>query len=185
MAVMREEWFIRDGLDCVPCCIFGYCDPKGRGWCRGNRLVSPDLAPAAYFRLDQLRDNAALRLHVSHLNTHQNEGWRDAVASCSCHNLEITREIKDACRAYTTQFPEEGTGRFEEACHARPAQKAAKKLRDKTRRQKQYQKAKVRAGGTRLRKKSKPAASSGKPKGLTEKDWAQRQRPVLNTSIPT
>lgn len=179
MGIMREEWFIRDGFACVPCRIIEPCNPKGVGWCGGNRLLASDLAPATYFKLDALRDNASLRLHVSHLRTRANEGWRDAVASCACHNLNISSEIREACLRYTTQFAETGTERFEAALRARPAQRAAKKNKEKTARARAYQKAKTKAGGTRLTKSRTPAVD-GKKYAIGGKwAWAS-DLPVLN-----
>lgn len=50
-----------------------------------------------------------------------------------------------------------------------------------------YEKAKKRAAGSPLskNKKPKPPSPHGKPPGMSMKDWAQRQRPVLNTSLPS
>jgi len=174
IAVMRWEVLLRDGRDCVPCCIVGYCDAKGRGWCSGIRLVSPDLNLATYKKLDALRrGNASLRLHLSHLRTKSNEGWRDLVASCPCHNDRVTTHIKEVCLAYTVQFPEEGTELFERALDRRGDEKAEMKASYATARRSQRQRTNAKLGRTRSTSK------------LPSKVEDQRARPVFNGTTPT
>ena len=140
LGILREEVFLRDGLDCVPCKLLGSCDPKGTGWCRGIQLPSPTLPPVTFFKLDRLRANSDHRYHLSHLATKRSDRWRDLVMSCPCHNYQISQTIREACYAYTAQFPEEGTPRFEEALARRPAEKTAKKQKAKQTRKAAYEK---------------------------------------------
>jgi len=174
IAVMRWEILLRDDRDCVPCRILGYCDPKGRGWCSGIRLVSPEVPLATYRKLDaQRRGNASLRLHLSHLRTKSNEGWRDLVASCPCHNDRVTTHIKEVCLAYTAQFPKEGTDAFEAAYARRADEKAALKGSYATARRQQRLRTKATLG--------RAPASSKLPRKVEE----QRARRVLNGINPT
>lgn len=178
---MRWEIFKRDGLDCVPCSILGYCDPNGAGWCRNMQLPSPDLNPVTYRRLDALRsDNASLRMHLSHLRGKSNETWRDLVQSCACHNDEISTTVRQACIAYTEQFAATGTEAFERALDGRPDEKAALKETRRVANKGKYEHTKKRKAEKKTKPSAKPADASGKPPGVTSKDWAQRQRPSLN-----
>lgn len=166
IGILREEILLRDGFSCVPCCILGYCEPKGQGWCGGNQLVAWDLQPAIYFRLDGLRTNASLRLHLSHLRGKAHDEWRNMVASCPCHNERISKEIREACLTYTAQFPETGTERFEAALARRPQEKAAKKTRDAATRHAAYEYAKAKKTAPTIpgRKQAKPKRDKKKSK---------------------
>lgn len=161
---MRWEILLRDGKDCVPCRILGYCDPKGRGWCSGNQLVSPDLKDVAYRKLDALRsDNASLRMHLSHLHGKSNNGWLDLVTSCACHNLEITTEIRRVCEEYVEPFEGTDTDAFLEAAANLPAEKKASKESKAKARHAIYEKQKVKAGGTLLSKQKSKRATKTAP----------------------
>lgn len=177
ISVLRKEVGRRDGLDCVPCRILGYCDPKGRGWCSGIQLVSPDLSDVTYWRLDGLRaGNASLRMHLSHLHGKNANGWFDLVFSCPCHNLNITTPVRTVCEEYVAQFVGTETPAFLEAYPVVLIERHAAKEKKAKARHAAYVKQKARAGGTPLSKmKEKPAkkinpASGGKKYSSTK--WA-------------
>lgn len=162
LGIQREEIFLRDGLDCMPCKLLGYCDPKGRGWCRGIQLPSGTLPPVTFFKLDRLRPNSDHRYHLSHLATKRSDRWRDLVMSCPCHNYQITQPIREVCLSYTAQFPETGTERFEAALARRPAERAAKKKKAAKALHASYQKAVAKHGTPKIPTRPmtpKPAAT--------------------------
>lgn len=175
IGIQREEVFLRDGFRCVPCVLLGACDPKGIGWCGGNQLVSSALAPAVYLKLDALRVNASLRLHLSHLHGKAHDEWRNMVASCACHNLQLTKDIRAACLTYTEQFPETGTERFEAALARRPAEKETKKIKAAATRHAAYQKATKKYGKPTIPSaplRSAPTTATPKKAKSGKWDWA-------------
>lgn len=176
MGDMRKEWLIRDGLDCVPC-----RDPRvGRCKCK---LLSPTLNPVTYFKLDDLRTNHAYKLQLGHLRGRRHETWRDACAQCPCHNVGMTKLIREVCLEYTAQFSEEGTERFEAARALRPAQKTALKAKAKANRRasREFQKAKKRKLPPPHKHRGRePEAPRVKGLRLPSKTVAQMNRPVLN-----
>lgn len=171
MGILREELLKRDGFRCVPCVVLGPCDPKGIGWCGGNQLLASDLAPAVYFKLDALRA-AFLRLEYGHLHGKRHDEWRNGCAQCPCHNIGMTKEVRAACLAYTEQFPETGTERFEAALARRPAERAAKKEKAAKALHASYQKAVAKHGKPKIPTRPMTPKPAAPKKGGSKWAWA-------------
>lgn len=193
--VQRRLIIERDGRECVICRQDGQT-------CAGNsepcKLSSPTLNAVTYWKLDANRPTYA-RLQVDHIigrvgGAEKTERYENVATLCPCHHARKDRTMKERELAYAAVF--EGTEPQEYLAElAQEAIDAKKRKTSKARaRKRQYEHTKKKVGGSPLSeqkgknpmrgKKLKPQGSSGKPPGVSEKDWAQRQRPVLNGTRP-
>jgi hypothetical protein len=165
IGIMRWEIAKRDGKDCLPCVLLGYCDPKGKGWCQGIQMVSADLNDATYRKLEALRgDNASLHMHLSHMCGKDNEKWGTLCNSCPCHNDKVSTEIRDVVLPYLATIEGTETKAFKDALDRRPAEKAAIKESRAGIAKASYQWKKKKVGGTPLSKmKGKKPPKKEKP----------------------